>query len=1506
MVIYALQWSQFQTDLSQRAATWLSNKLGSTVSVGNVRISWLDEIYLEDVVINDLENRDMIYVREVYVNAKSNFKFLQKDKFFDFDNNLDYIALKNPDVKIIKEKDGKLNIDKWIQKVASLAKKNKKKGGPAPGFTIDEAIIEDGTFTMIDPSKKRMPKELFDYFNFTIDNLNGIVKDFYVKNDIVTFNGSNINGVDKRSDLTIHDIKTDFYYSKKQIELKNLRASINNSTLTNYLGMFYDKPVDLNDFNHKVTLKASLRNSIIDFQDLGRFSTNMYQYRDILIANADVVGKVSDLYVTNANLDFGSNSNLNGKFHFVGLPDIRKTDYHVELNKGNIAAIDVKQYAGDENYNKYVQQIGNLTMSGVFKGTADDFYADAKLNSSELGFLNGKVNYTYSPLLKRPEYNLELTEASLNLGTITGNKQLFQEVTFNGKIKGAGNDFNTTALTLDGSIDALYLKGYNYKNIRVDGKLRQSIFDGYVAVNDPNLEMAVEGVVDLDPDRRQQAVKGNIERANLKALGFAKDDLVLETNFDIDFEGDKIDNWLGKATFTNTYVSGADRNLVVDEITLNSDLINGKRYLSVLTEFFDASIFGDFVPTTLGQDLSVLVKEYALFFNDSEEQRNEYYANKKNTNEVKDYGAKYEVKLLNMKNFFDFFYPDVAISEGGKITGDINIRATSQFSVYAALDTINYKGNYFYDNELDFYSSKNATSPDVLTSLILLSKEQKLANNAETKSLELNGSWGSSRRLDFDAGIRQKNTTNKAQVYGQVNFLEEGFDIALNPRNSTVNLLDYQWKFDKSNLVSVRGQEVEFESFRVSNQDQEIALSGFISPDSSKQLFAAVNKFDLRALKPILDLDLKGVADGDISISNYYGSPIFLSNVNVVNLTYKDMLVGDINGVVDWDNLTKLVKINTKITRENQDILRVEGNYDPNASEGMDLTAILDKADLEIVQPFIDLVFSDIKGTANGRLKITGAPRDPNIRGEVAINNGQLKINATGSYLYFNDAIRFTEEGFVAKKGGFKVYDAPINGHEAYIEGGVFNGGSGYFMLGLHAYMKDPNGFMLLNTDIKDNDTFYGKAHVTGDVHITGDFQNVNIAGNILSKRDSKITIPLDGANSIDFEEDAIPFAANPNLLAADSLNLKGNQGVSNGGVRLSLNLTLTPDAEVEIIFDRTNNDKLNAFGNGRISMIYDTRNGEFTMSGPYEVTSGKYDFSFQNLASLRKFEILEGSRISWSGDPYGANLSVKAAYQASVDLNDIIDENDNSRYPVNVVVNISDQLQSPVITYELTFDDTQIPTRYQTSLLSFQQRLRDDEQLLSRNVSSVIAFNKVLSENNTQAAFDQQFIISNVNSLLSNQIGNLASKLDPNLEVGVLLGDFRQNLLNNMQVNFSYKLMNNRIKLSGKSSYSVSDSLLTTNYNVGQLSVGGEIEYLLSADGMWRLRVHSRSVPFSNYTIDFTTGNVMVSGLNVIFSRNFNSFTPAKDQKSKPVTNRVPVGVGRREEDNQEVSLVP
>ncbi|MCP9767268.1 hypothetical protein EGI22_05055 [Lacihabitans sp. LS3-19] len=1510
LAYYSLQLPEVQTNITQKGTEWLSKKLGGSVSVSQARITWIDEITFEDVNIKDLEGRNMIFVRELYINCKTNFNFstdnlfklsfgkyympkitLDFNNFFKFDNNLDYVLLKNPEVRLIKDKKGKLNIDYWIAKVQNMSKDPSKKSIPNQNkpFTIDNAYITNGNVSLTDGRKALFPDKTFDLYNFRFDKINANLENVLILGDTVAFRTTSLTGIDLKSDLQIKDIKTDFLYCYNAMLLDNLSAYINNSYIGNKLHFYYERPAAFDDFYHKVKMKADLKNAIFDAQDLGRFAPEMYAYNERYMLNAKMDGLYVDLNFKEFDLKFGAGSNLAGDVNFKGFPNLRQTNTTINLKPSILLAKDVSQYSANADYQGYINKIEQLNLKGTFSGFYNDFKTNSELSSATLGKISGDMEVKAG---ENSNYGGEFHMNQLNLGKLFDEPKL-QTFTFDGKIKGKGFTIKDASLDLDGVVSEIAYNGYTYKNLVVDGNLGQSIFDGYLEIKDPNLIAQVEGKVDFNKELNTFKIKGLLENANLKTLGFTNEDLKLKSTINFDFIGNKLDDWVGRARFTNTVFEDPSHSLAIDSLYFNSGISENQRRFSMVSEFFNIYVNGNFVPSKIIKDASTLWKEYLLYFEDTEEQRTNYYKEKNKTilAEKEPYQANYQLFFKDTKRFFGFFEPNILVNAGSNLKGKFSSRATTEFTMEGKLDTVNYKGNQFYTTDVDFNTSKYANSAEVLTSFILNSKSQKMRNGLKTENLLTNAYWGDGNKINFDASIDQESNDSKIELFGDIHFTPQGFDIRFNPKNSQVFVLENKWTFSENNLINVLENQIIFNDLKLSNNKQIVKLNGIVSNNPNQESILSVQNFDLVTLKPFTNVNLKGIANGELRLRDYYKNPLFTSNLHIENLNYQNSLIGTVTTEANWDNLANNLKINGSVFRSFEEIFRVSGYYDPNKQANpMYLNARIRNLQLAMFENMLGGVFTNMTGKAEGDIEIYGKPLDPIFKGALDVSDASIKIASSGTSLYFDDKILLNEEGFITSPEGITVRDAQENGNTAIIKGGIYNGGSGNFMVGLSAVINGNQGFKILNLKSFDNDVFYGTAFAGGDVQVTGDFENITITGNLTSKPNTKITIPMDSGKEIDLKQEGIPFLKKNEKIDTNQVLKKIIPKIKTGGVKLAFNIIFTPDAECEIIFDRTNNDILNVFGDGRLSILYDTR-GDFAINGPFVVRSGKYNFSFQNLASLRKFNIVDGSRITWTGDPYEATLDMKANYTANILIPSSVSQvlsRTSTRYPVNVSVLLTNRLMTPTINYDVNFDLKQIPYDGQTDLLSFEQKLRNDEQLVSRNVSSILVFNEIFPDNITDA-ITQQFLIDNVSNLLSNQIGNLASKLNPNLELGVQFGDFRTNVLNNMQFNFSYRFLNNRIKLSGKSSFINS---LENNINAnttGQLSVGGEIEYNLSQDGEYKFRLFSRSVP-TNYYIFSSTGNVVVSGGNFIISRNFNSFLNKKDKT-------FPIGVGKKDE---------
>jgi hypothetical protein len=1516
LVFYALQLPAVQTNLAQRATDSLSKKLGMELTVDKVSIKWLDELSLRGVLIKDTKGRNMIAIDEVFVNCETNFDmglkspffkpefpyFVLPQPYFKFNNNLDYILLRRPNVLLVQESDGDLNIDKFIAKIDSLTSGKpdpRIKGEHNKPFTIDEAVIENGIFTMHDAAEKRFPKDEFDQFNFTFNKFYGDIKNFMVLGDTIAFNMHDMRAIDYRSKLEIKQLNTKFMYSRQFMIFDKLLARLNNSVIKDYVSMNFNEPHDMSNFNEKVRLKANFKDCEIDAQDLAKFAPSLYKYKEIYKLKGKFGGTVHDFRVEDFDLKFGKNSSLEGMIAFKNLPDLKKAIMDFDLKPSQIDAPDTRQYVGDTLYKQQVEKFGLVSFSGTFKGLYDDFTTNASMKSSTFGSAFGNISMKIASNAAETTYSGDLTTENLDLGKITNEPELLQKLSMSGKIEGKGLTIKDALLNFNGHVKHVGFDGYDYKQVFMDGKMGHSLFDGRVSVKDTNIVFDLAGTVDFSKPLNQFNLKGKVERANLRPLGYSKNDVKLKSEINVNFQGNQMDNLLGEVKLLNTILSYDKKRLGVDSLFITSSLSDSLRKIEIISEFLNAQVMGKFLPSQVIKDVKRLTKEYDLFFFGKEEDRLSYYQLRPNFVVSNKYGVDYKVLFKKSQPLFAYFFPEMYISPGTELGGALNIRNTSELSLTGKIDTLRYENYAFYGCNIDVNSSKAANAPKVLTSIIFNSDNQQLSNMAATENLELTGAWGESNVIDFDGKIKQQKSTNKAQLFGKFTFQKEGFDIAF--RNTKLDLLGGTWLLAKDNIINIHNNEICFQDVMLSNEKQRVSLSGTLSSDSSKTALIDIREFDLQTLKPLTNYDLKGIANGQLNLRDIYHNSLITSQLSISNLAYKNILIGNVAGEALWDQVQQRLNINSSVVRLNSEIFKLSGYYNPNKTvNSLNLKAELKKTNLEIFGTFVDDIFSNLGGYASGVLAITGTPREPILRGSTNFDKGVLRINALNTFLYFDDKMIFNEEGFLVGND-FKVRDAEKNGNTATLEGGIYYGGNGNFMMNLQAYMKGRDGFKIMNTTEKDNGTFFGVGITTGNVNLVGPFNNLSISANLASKKGTKMTIMMDNAESANADEKEIEFLPKVTKIETTKTPKDSIQNVDLSGIKMAFNFTITPDAECEVVFDRNLKDQLNAFGNGRLSIEYDTR-GNFTMSGPYTVKNGVYNYSFQGISSLRKFNIQEGGTIRWSGDPKDADIDLKAVYTANVQLAGIpgiqpqTSSNSSSdlsnRYPVNISIALKEKILNPLIGFDIRFDPKQIPLQYQVPIQGFEQRLREDEQLMNKNLAILILANRFFSENNPSDALNAQFLVDNLGGILTNQIGSLVSKLDPNIDVGVQIGNVRQSIFDNMRVNAGLKLLNNRLKVGLNSTFlntQSQDQIAANN----QFYYGGEVEFALTEDGTWRIKAYSRSVPPS-WISSVYNNNIIMNGVSLQFTRNFNSFFKKKPSTFliNQNTEKKPIGV--------------
>ena len=1508
----AVQIPAVQTRLAQIGANYLSEKLLFPVTIGGVSIKWFDSLTLEEISILDRQNRPMITVGRL--DANYNIRNLIDSSAHNL--HIDEVVLYQPNVRMIKNPvNGDTNLDDFISRIEELTTDPNNPGIPDQNvpFTIGRVTLADGSYTLYDPREPLLnnPKS-FDYDHFTIQHINADATNFLVLGDTIALNIKGLSGIDRDSRLHIRKMDTRLLYCNTKLELAGLYAHIGNSIIRNNITFLYDKPSAFGHFNSQVRLRADFRNSIVQAKDLGFFSDYLRDLNETWLLTGNFYGTVDDFTLAKTDLRFGpgGRSRLVGNMAWAGLPDMDKTRVSFAFAPSVVHAADIRQYYPDPAFNKAIQPFGTVTFDLKFVGAFDDFRTSGTVKTA-LGDVSGNLDLTLAAGEKPINYKADLITRNLNLGQLIDQPTEFGRVDGAGRITGSGTDLMRANIDVDAKLERFGWQGYEYRNVTMRGNLQQALFHGQLGLRDPNASLVVDGDFDLSQPQNRFDLRGTVQRADLRALGYLTDSLVVGADLDVQLTGNTIDELTGDVALQNAKLSLNNRNLSVGTLTLqstiekrrgtNSDTAGAQRsartdgpaqrYFDLDSEFLTARMQGTFRPQQTLAELSRLAREYQLYFMGDAAGLQAYYSRRKQVDTIRTdgYSVDFQFKAKTIGPLLTFFAPSVYVAPATEMEGRFMVDKLAFLTATLTTDSLNLDGLGFGRSTLDLTSSKYINTPDVLASAILTSANQTLTSLLPTRNLVAEASWDVDR-IAFTSRVEQADGTNQADLNGDIQFKGDAIDLTFRP--SRLRVLDADWRLNPQSLIRKVGNAYTIRNLSVQNQDQLIRASGRISADTAHALTVDAHDFRLASLNSVLRTNLGGRLNGQVSVRNLYQQPIVESSLTVDTLTYNKALIGDLRSQLAWDQTAERLNVNADVIRNGVGVLNLTGNYTPAQTESpLALNASLTDANMRILETFTVGLFSNIAGLASGKIAITGQPSAPVLKGELAVKGGQGRFDYLNTDFTFDDKIYFGENDIIARQ--LILRDA--NGNTALLRGGVYHDAFRYFTLGFDADFKN---FQIMNTSAKDNDLFYGQAVVTGKAELYGPLNDLTIRANASTNKGTRIFIPLDGATSV-ATDDRIRFVnrsgwATPGHPAGGEAAKPTDNTTAVGEVDLSriqmdFNFDITPDAYTEIQLNRQTGDIIKAYGQGRLGMKVDT-DGDFSMTGSYEIQKGDYTFTFQNVINKR-FQIQPDSRITWTGDPYGALLDVTAAYTQYTSLAPLLSTGSTTtrptadqtrRYPVDLLIKLTGDLASPAISYDLDVKQYPASSDFRQAVTSFESRLQSNEQELTRQVSSVLLFNQLLPEGT--GLFDQGQVgaglANSVSELLSNQLSRIVSNLDENLDVGVSVGGLstfgaqqNDNLLNNLQLRFSYRFLNDRLRISRDGGFTYGQS----QYNAASLLGEWTVEYVITPDGRLRAKMYNRNqqsvLGQNTLNSTITTGG----GLSLLYTRSFNRFFPPK-----------------------------
>ncbi len=1452
-LFFLAQSAAVQTWLAKKAAEYLSTELKVPVEIDAVSIGFFNSVSLRGFLVRDLKKDTLLYAGKLYVNAK-------KIEFSSTNFQLEVSGIENSTIKLKRyEKEKDFNFQFIVDYFSP--KETKKDTTSKLKIDFGRLKLKQINFTYTDYNDLKRSSSM-NFSDLHVQDLNGTVDEIIMKDDTIELQFSDFSFREK-SGFVLDQMATKLLVCPTTISMHELFFISKHSYLHGQLQLKQFGYDDFSDFTEKVSVEIELMDtSHFGLMDLHYFSGLNFTKNDNVYLKGKINGKVNEFNGKEIQLKYGNSTFFAGNFNVTDITMPDQMYLHLNIKSLSTAYHDLVRFeipgtniTERSSMFSSLKPLGKISYLGKIDGFLNEIASKGALTTS-IGFIQCDASLTnLVDSTSELGYAGYFSMNSLDIGKFLNNKEV-GKLNASLQVEGSGTSIEKLNAHFDFKIQSMVIHGYDYHAMDVNGVFNNKKFNGLLTVKDTNAKFTFSGSVNLNDKYTDMDFKADVENLDFVKLHFSspKDSIQkFQSKMMVNLRGNDLASLSGKIIVDSLSYSLNSKTYFLSSLNLLLNQNSLEKSIEVNSDYLDLDITGKFNLSDIPSSFRKFTENYfPTFIKDRKIPKNKILTD----------NFTFSVRLKNFNKINGLIAPELNISDGATLSGRFDI-SKNEFSVLAQSNKIAYGDIVLTDWKLDGVTKDK--------SIILTSGADKIK---VTDSLffdrfrltSLSTDTTSDFSLAWSNSMRKKNS---GDVSGKIFFQNESFLIKL--LRSDITIADSIWSIygDGNSIIVDTSGAIVISDLNINNGEQEIKATGKISNNDNDLAHLEITKFKLVQLNPLLSaaqMKLDGSVSGFCDLSGVFGKLILTSDFNFSKIHLNDKELGGGKIKSFYDARRDVVGINGFLSKGNilngVEFKNIEfvGEYFPSRQEdNLDVSANFKNFDITVIQPYLSgvITFAKQRGASiDGVVSVKGKISKPLVTGKINFSAKNFRIDylntiytANGIIKLFPDKIQFGDDEAVFTKLPEPITLSDKEGHEAELWGNIFHDNFSITKLDFDINAKN---FQALNTTAVNNPGYFGKAYVSGNLGVYGDVDNINFNINVKTEKNTEFNIPLSGPATV--EENDYMFFVKKDSLQKDQTSYTK----SLSGINLNFNLEATPDASVKLIFDSKSGDVIQANGSGNINMVINT-NGKFEMSGLYTLDDGNYLFSLENLLS-KKFDIVSGSTIKWTGDPLNADINITAGYNQNSSLTPFFPSDSTGLYtkPVraSVLLNLKDKLLTPDISFGI-----QLPTVDETTRQTVLSYI-NNEQELNRQVFSLLllkSFVTPLQLSNQGVGVGAGSAASRTSSeMLSNQLSNWLSQLSTNIDISVNITPEQ------MDVALSKQLFNDRLSIDGNVGVNNAAGQKTTNM-IGDL----QVDYKVYPDGKLRVKGFNKS---NDNTQISTLGGPFTQGMGLFYREEFNT----------------------------------
>ena len=1121
-----------------------------------------------------------------------------------------------------------------------------------------------------------------------------------------------------------------------------------------------------------------------------------------------------------------------------------------------------------------IASLGHIHYRGAINGRIDHLNLQGAFTTA-LGAMKVNGHVESDTTLKNFDFVGNLATNGFQLGKMLNQKDI-GEIALHAHVDGKIDSLQLIECIADANIHRIGYKGYTYNDIHFDGVMGIEEISGKLYINDENISLQLSGLADWSSEDTRLDITARIADFRPHAIHLTEQypDMAVGATayislFTSGAPKQMLDNLTGYMIIDTLSVFNGEKMAVMEQLKLNIDsyLENGKpaHKMNLQSDFLTADLTGTFQYTTLPNTCKQLLHTYIPSLVEAPKKSN------KNPNQLEFYAYFRQLEDITQVLELPYSIPSYPTIKGF-IREDIQ-----QIGMQAHIPSIQSSSTQIDNLTLSVENIGDSLGVSIYMYNRLPKDNPTAAKIGDVKARAhlkaLNDAVDIQVHLDNTDSVQNAGTihiSSQLSQYAQQPLL----NVHLHPTHIILN--DSSWTINDATITYKATEKmVDIQNFALNTDYQTIAMHGVASPQAEDSIKVELRNIDLQYLLGYTlageAISVQGPLTGKATLYGLFTQPMVEAQVAIPNAGLNGTYLGDLTAQAYLDREEKTIIIEgAAVDSLEHTVAEVQGKVIP-AKKWWGLDIHCDSVDIGLIDFWTHDIFTHPQGRAFGDLQVFGQEHQTWVTAALYGKDAQVTMPQLGATFYFNDsifmdstAIRLPDIDVRDAEGNTGVFSGIIT-HQNFLN----------FRYNLNAQV---NNMLALNLPYDPQSLFYGKVYGSGNVNITGDDYECKIDVNARTEANSKFYLSVNtasiaaNASFVEFKapqqtDNLLHLLSQPTQTTITALPKRTK-------LLLSLQLEATPTAEINIKLG--GDDGIRGRGEGNLKINYDDSSEEVQMLGTYTLQSGLFSYALGNIVR-RNFDIAEGSRVIWSGDPLSPVVDITGRYHTTASLRDLFGSEfsqvatNRTSVPVNCVLYMTDQLFNPTLKFavELPQSDESIQSQVNSII--------NTEEMLMRQVIYLLVFNRFYTadylQNTQTVGLNETYSL--LSSTITGQINSWLSKLTDIFTMGF---NFRtdgegESASQEYEANFQLQPIR-QLVINGNFGYRYND--LSNRPFFGDL----DIEYLLTQNGKLRAKAYTHTV--DKYSLKQAN---TVQGLGLVFKHDFNWSTPVKKQSIVPDT---------------------